>query len=335
MYRGENAVFKFIEEMLEEVNYCEKVTRNNFNKPLKMTIEDEQHFKQTDKCNICNKKYSIKDVRVRDHCHITGKYRGSAHQECNLKLKTKPELKTKLVIFHNLRGYDSHFIMRTIGEIANKYKYKNKKGEEKQMEINIIPNNMEKYMAFMLGNHLTFIDIDSFQFMSSSLNKLVSNLPNNAFKYTSPKIKNNKMLNILKRKGVYPFDYMDSFDRFDEEKLPNKDDFLSIMNGEHINDIEYEHAENVCKEFKLKTMGEYHDLYLGTDILLLANISENFRTNCEQYYGLDPCHYFTSPGLSSDAMLKMTGIELELMSDIDMFQFVEKGMRGGVSYISH
>ena len=164
VYRGKNAVFKFM-EMLEEVNYCKKVMRNNFNKQLKMTYEDEQHFKQTGKCHICNKKYSTMDVRVRDHCRITGKYRGSAHQECNLKLKIKPEDIKIPVIFHNLRGYDSYFIMQTIGEIADKHKYKNKKGEEKQMEINVTPNNMEKYMAFMLGNHLTFID--SFQFMSN------------------------------------------------------------------------------------------------------------------------------------------------------------------------
>ena len=93
--------------------------------------------------------------------------------------------------------------MQIIGEIANKHTYKNKEGEEKQMNINVIPNNMEKYMAFMLGNHLTFID--SFQFMSSSLDKLVSNLPNNAFKYTSEEIKNDKKLKLMKQKGVYPY----------------------------------------------------------------------------------------------------------------------------------
>ena len=128
-HRGKNTVFKFMKEMLEEVNYYKKVMRNNFNKPLKMTNEDEQHFKQTIKCHICNIKYSIMDLR--DHCHITGKYRGPAHQECNLKLKIKPEDIKIPVIFHNLRGYDSHFIMQTIGGIAKKYKYKSKKGEEK------------------------------------------------------------------------------------------------------------------------------------------------------------------------------------------------------------
>ena len=106
-----------------------------------------------------------------------------AHQECNLKLKIKPEDIKIPVIFHNLRGYDSHFIMQQIGQIVKNHAYKNKEGKEKHMNINVIPNNTEKYMAFMFGNHLTFID--SFQFMSSGLNKLVSNFPKKALKYTS------------------------------------------------------------------------------------------------------------------------------------------------------
>ena len=148
--------------------------KKEFNKPLKMTKKDEDKFKKAEECYICNKKYTNEDIRVRDHCHITGKYRGSAHQECNLELRLNPDQLKIPVIFHNLRGYDSHFIMQAIGAIVKNNTYINKKGETCQMNINAIPNNMEKYMAFMLGNHLTFID--SFQFMSSSLEKLVSNL---------------------------------------------------------------------------------------------------------------------------------------------------------------
>ena len=127
---------------------------------------------------------------------------------------------------------------------------------------------------------------------------------------------------------------MDSFNKFSEKKLPNKDYFYSKLNEEHIFDTHYVHAIKVWKTFKLKNMGEDHDLYLKSDVLLLADVFENFRTTCMQYYKLDPCHYFTSPGLSWDAVLKMTDIKLELITDIDMFQFVEKGMHGGVSYIA-
>ena len=331
IYRGEKAVYTFLEYMLDEVKYCKRIIKKEFNKPLNMTKENEEEFQKADECHICNKKYTADDIRVRDHCHITGKYRGSAHQECNLQLRLNPDKIKIPVIFHNLRGYDSHFIMQEIGAIVKDYEYTNKDGKKCQMNINAIPNNMEKYMAFMLGNHLTFLD--SFQFMSSSLEKLVGNLPKESLKYTSKMFKGTNF-DLMIRKGVYPYDYMDSFDKFNSP-LPKKEKFYSILNNEHISDENYKHAQNVWNTFNLKNMGEYHDLYLQSDILLLTDVFENFRKTCLEYYKLDPCHYFTSPGLSWDAMLKMTDIKLELMTDVDMFQFIEKGLRGGISYIAN
>ena len=331
IYRGEKAVYTFLEYMLDEVKYCKRIIKKEFNKPLNMTKENEEEFQKADECHICNKKYTADDIRVRDHCHITGKFRGSAHQECNLQFRLNPEKIKIPVIFHNLRGYDSHFIMQEIGAIVKDYEYTNKKGQKCQMNINAIPNNMEKYMAFMLGNHLTFLD--SFQFMSSSLEKLVGNLPKELLKYTSKMFKGTKF-DLMVRKGVYPYDYMDSFDKFNSP-LPKKEEFYSILNNEHISDENYKHAQNVWNIFNLKNMGEYHDLYLQSDILLLTDVFENFRKTCLEYYKLDPCHYFTSPGLSWDAMLKMTDIKLELMTDVNMFQFIEKGLRGGISYIAN
>ena len=331
IYRGEKAVYTFLEYMLDEVKYCKRIIKKEFNKPLNMTKENEEEFQKADECHICNKKYTADDIRVRDHCHITGKFRGSAHQECNLQLRLNPDKIKIPVIFHNLRGYDSHFIMQEIGAIVKDYEYTNKDGKKCQMNINAIPNNMEKYMAFMLGNHLTFLD--SFQFMSSSLEKLVGNLPKESLKYTSKMFKGTNF-DLMIRKGVYPYDYMDSFDKFNSP-LPKKEEFYSILNNEHISDENYKHAQNVWNTFNLKNMGEYHDLYLQSDILLLTDVFENFRKTCLEYYKLDPCHYFTSPGLSWDAMLKMTDIKLELMTDVDMFQFIEKGLRGGISYIAN
>ena len=222
--------------------------------------------------------------------------------------------------------------MQQIGEIAKNHAYNNKKGKEQPLKINAIPNNMEKYMAFMLGNYLTFID--SFQFMSSSLDKLVSNLPKEDLKYTSEEF-TGKKLSLMSQKGVCPYDFMDSFDKFNPTELPTKEQFYSTLNDQQITNDEYDHARKVWKTFKIKTMGEYHDLYLKSDVLLLADVFESFRKTCLQYYKLDPCHYFTSPGLSRDAMLKMTDIILELMIDVHMYQFIEKGMRGGVSYIAN
>ena len=248
---------------------------------------------------------------------------------CNLNFQLTDKIP---VVFHNLKGYDSHFIMQEIGNIVKKNAYFDKEGKKHEMSINVIPCNMEKYLAFMLGQHLVFID--SFQFMSSSLSNLVNNLPAEAFKHTG-QVFQGEQLSLMTKKGVYPYDYMNSFKKFEDSRLPKKEDFFSIMNNEHITDEEYQHAQNVWNEFGLSSMGEYHDLYLKSDILLLTDVFENFRKACQQYYELDPAHYFTSPGLSWDAMLKRTKTELELISDVDMFLFIEKGMRGGISYIAN
>ena len=173
----------------------------------------------------------------------------------------------------------------------------------------------------MLGEHIKFID--SFQFMSSSLDSLVKNLPEEAFKYTSNMFQG-EQLNLMKQKGVYPYDFMDSFNKFKLKKLPTKEEFYSILYDEHISEDDYTHAQNIWNTFNLKNMGEYHDLYLKSDVLLLADIFENFMKTCLEYYKLDPCHYFASPGLSWNAMLRMTGITLELMTDIDMFNSLKK-----------
>ena len=332
IYRGEMTIHKFIKDMLDEVKYCKKIAKDHFTKPIEMTNEDKESFRSAKECHICKIPYGANDNFnniVRDHCHVTGKYRGSAHEFCNLNFQLTDKIP---VVFHNLKGYDSHFIMQEIGNIVKERAYVDVKGNKREMSINVIPCNMEKYMAFMLGRYLLFID--SFQFMSSSLSNLVNNLPAEAFKYTG-QVFQGEQLSLMKKKGVYPYDYMNSFEKFEDSRLPKKEDFFSVMNNEHITDEEYQHAQNVWNEFGLLSMGEYHDLYLKSDILLLTDVFEIFRKACQQYYELDPAHYFTTPGLSWDAMLKMTKTKLELMSDVDMFLFIEKGMRGGISYIAN
>ena len=311
--------------MFEEVENCQKIIRENFNKPLQMTEEDEESFRKATLCHICDRKYKKDDEPVRDHCHATGKYRGSAHQVCNLKLQISAEKIKIPVIFHNLKGYDSHFIIKQLGELVG--------DSAKPLSINVIPCNAEKYMAFYINKHLGFID--SLQFMGSSLEKLADNLSEEGFIYTREYFTDESQFQLMKKKGVYPYDYMDSFSKFNDTQLPRREDFYSLLTDEDISEDDYSHAEDVWKTFKLKNMGEYHDLYLKSDILLLTDVFENFRKTCLTYYGLDPLHFVSSPGLAWDAMLKMTKINLDLITDIDMQLFIKKGMRGGISYIAH
>ena len=201
------------------------------------------------------------------------------------------------IIFHNLRGYDSHLTTKKISKF--------------DIKVNLIPNGLEKYMAFTINANLAFIE--SMQFMNSSLDSLVKNLSDNDFKYLSEEF-SGEVLELVKQKGMYPYEYMDSFKKLFENKLPDRCKLFSSLKDKCISEKNYLKANNIWNVLKINTMSDYHDLYLKTDVLLLADVFERFINMCLDYYGLDPCHCCSSPGLSWDAMLKMTGIELELIS---------------------
>ena len=313
-YVGKDATRNFIQAVLNEARTCNKIMKNEFNKPMKLTEEEEEEYQNADYCHICEKWLDDKDA-VRDHCHVTGKFRGAAHSKCNLNFKLTYKIP---VVFHNLRGYDSHLIMQEIGSFG--------------LEVNVIPNNMEKYISFSLGKQLVFID--SIQFMASSLEALAGNLSKEDFKLVGQRWQGED-LELVTKKGIFPYEYMDNIGKLDAEELPSKDEFYSTLYESGVKDEDYERAQKVWNHFGMKTMRDYHDLYLETDVLLLADIFESFRKTCLSNYKLDPAHYLSAPGLSWDAFLKRSGNEIELVSDMDMFQFFEKGMRGGTSYIAH
>ena len=135
---------------------------------------------------------------------------------------------------------------------------------------------------------------------------------------------------LLLRKGVYPYEYMESWKRIKAESLPDKEYFYSKLNNEHITDEDYAHAQKVWSTFKIKNLGEYHDLYVQSDTALLADVFENFRDKCIEIYELDPAHFLSAPGLAWQACLKKTEVELELLTDNDMLIMFEEGTRGGM-----
>ena len=163
------------------------------------------------------------------------------------------------------------------------------------------------------------------------------------YNYLIKKLKNtysfcNNDLNkfvLLLRKGIYPYEYVDNWKRFNEKLLPSKKDFYSNLNMEDISDIDYRHANNVFKRFKLDNLGDYHDLYVQSDTLLLADVFNNFRDMCIKEYEQDPAHFLALPGLAWQACLKKPNIELELLTDYDMLLIVEEGIRGGICHSIH
>ncbi len=283
--------------------------------------------------------------KCRDHCHITGKYRGAACNKCNLRMRVP---KFVPVLFHNLEGYDSHLFVRSLGLTEG--------------DIRCIPKTDEKYISFskniimesVVGRNgkeknlcLEMRFLDSVKFMRGSLDSLAKTLGKDQFgtltsqmlpqipKETIDGKRHDRIesLNLLKQKGVFPYDYMTDFSKLSATSLPSKDAFYNQLNKTGISDEDYAHAKRVWYAFNCKTMRDYHDLYLKTDVLLLTDIMTEFRRVCKRVYGLDALHYYTAPGLAWDAMLKLTKVKLDLISDPDMYLMVERGIRGGISSI--
>ena len=323
-----DAIDVFIKWLEDDVKYLANI------KPKKMifTKEEEKQFDRASNCWICGEE--LGNDRIRDHCHYTGRYRGAAHNSCNLNY-SKP--KGVPVFFHNLTGYDSHLFIKKLGSPNPKE------------NIECIPNNEEKYITFtknkIVGQYTnkkgevkdkTFKIVfkDSLKFMRSSIEALVNNLPKNGFKNISKYFKP-EQVELIKQKGFYPYEFMDKLEKFNDTKLPPREAFYSKLSGKGISEKDYKHAWNVWNTFKMKTFKDYHKLYNETDALLLADVFENFRDLCLKIYGLDPVYYFTAPGLAWDACLKITNINLELLSDPNMLLMFEKGIRGGISIISN
>ena len=259
------------------------MTLLNTNNPIVMTEEDEQYCLKATHCYLCGGE--IEDSsKVRDHCHITGKYRGCAHSICNINYNLK-QLKIP-VLFHNLNNYDAHLIIS------------NAKLMDCKKKIDVIAQNSEKFITFGF-DHLLFKY--RFGFLSSSLyelvemnkyvevgghNKLLDNWKDN-FKFSSKSeyVRNEHDLNLLTEKGVFPYDYMDNWDRFDETSLPSKEMVDSELTKSHISDEDYERAKHVFDNFNLNNLGDYHDLYLTSDVMLLTDVFENCRIMCIDIMG--------------------------------------------------
>ncbi|XP_065672059.1 uncharacterized protein LOC136089892 [Hydra vulgaris] len=304
------------------------LTKIKFPKRMIFTYKNKHDFNAAISCHICGK--DLENYKVRDHCHITKKYRGAAHQNCNLNYKIP---KFFPVLFHDLSGYDSQLFIKKLS----------------RGKLSCIPNNEEKYISFskeikvdeFINKEGKKVEVkrelccsDSCKFMSDSLDALSKSLAKDQCKNIG-KFYSDKKLDLLLRKGIYPNDWVDSINRFNETQLPRKESFFSRLNGEEISDNNYSHAQNVWKEFNCELFRDYHNLYNVLDVLLLADIFENFRDLCIRNYDLGPAWYYTVPGLAWDAALKMTEIKLQLLSDYDILLMIKKGIRGGIRMISN
>ena len=443
VFKGEQCVRKFLDSLHDDVEKLKNVIKH----PLAMNLTDEEKntIKNATTCHISEDKFQKDDKIVADHSHLTSKFRGPAHNLCNLNLRIDPKKYKVPVFFHNLRGYDAHFIFQAVQPKI-------------YGDIRVIPKNGEEYIFFTIGR---MVFKDSYAFMQASLDSLIAALPREEMIHTrsfikkgvrsiknayttandQPNIKSNSLkrkfdtaknakskrpckntyeecqidenddeynnesedfiadidsdisfdqqvnkgsyfplpksepakslkkeffhkhqlddgdyrkhgvihtilteeedqltnarFDLLTRKGVYAYSYFTDFSKFEEAQLPTKAAFYDTLQKKEISDQDYAHAMKVWETFDCKNLWDYHDLYLLTDVLLLADVMVSFRKMCLQNYQLDPYHFYTSPGFAFEAALKMSKVELELIDNPDMHKFIEKGIRGGVSMISH
>ncbi|PKB95476.1 hypothetical protein RhiirA5_385992 [Rhizophagus irregularis] len=336
--RTANSVEKKWKNMQEDLQMVKEILRNpvelkmiardweNYNSAQHLNEKEEKAFNGATKCVICKGNLKEEKInKVRDHDHITGKYRGAAHRECNLQLRLKPDEIKIPVVYQGGKHYDFHLELLELGIIT----------EEK---IDPIADNMENYKSFTIGQ---FKFIDTIQFQLPSLEKIASNLregKNNPEELTKrfpilaqciPK----KLLPLVSQKSEYPYELNDP-DRFSRTKLPSREEFNTVLSGlnycnqeckkfkheikekkcdgkckaedykevtdcEHekiytISQKQYDHAQKVWDEANCKTFEDYHMLYLKTDVLILADAFQNFRTVMIDAFGLDPANYITT-----------------------------------------
>ena len=300
---------------------------------IPLNIRQWKKYKKSTICHICYKTFTPTNRKVRDHCHYTGLYRGPAHSLCNLMYRIPSYIS---VVFHNLSGYDAHLFIRELCKHSDSMEVITKNKEDYiSFSIKV---SVDKYIAKNGEEKDKLIElrfIDSFKFMSSSLDSLTKNLVSGGKQLFGFEDYLELQYDLLTRKGIYPYEYMSSWDCFEEMQLPPIEAFYNKLNMSSIRSDDYQHAQRVWKEFRTLNLGEYHDLYLRTDVVLLANVYEAFRDTCLQHYKLYPGHSYTSPGLAWKACLKRTGIRLELLTDPDMLLMFERGIRGGSTQAVH
>ena len=282
-------------------------------------------------CHICEKdllvcKETGEIFKVRDHCHFTGKYRGAAHNQCNLNCR-KPLILP--VVFHHLQGYDSHLFIKQLAKVKGELSCIQLKKSifhflKKLKLLNTISERMgqhyqpnSKFVLLILSSFFKHHLLILFQIFNQQISKIL-------------------ILISKKTHHFYPgrvVIHMIMFHRLIFSKKP-KDLFYSKLYDENISEENYQHVIKVWDSFNCKTIQYYHDIYLKSDVLLLADVFENFRKTCLKHYKLDPCHYYTAPGLAWDACLKETKQNLELLKDYDVLMMFERGIRGGITHIS-
>ena len=319
IYTGSDCVIRLLDFLKGEVERIDFILSKR-NRPMTMTADDREDFEASTVCNMCLRSFTFVNYKVRDHDHITGRYRAALCNSCNLTY-AKPKFQVN-IFFHGLSNYDSHFLIQELDKVNTD-------------DIRIIPKTSEKFLSFSIDN-VCFKD--TYSFLDASLAVLVENLLSKgkeSFHVLRHCIPDKQKRELLYQKGVFPYSYFSSTSVLQEAQLPPISAFTSDLTGEGITAEQYLFAQKVWKTFACNTFQDYMEIYLLADVLLLADVYENFRARCLDSYQLDPAHYFSTPHLTLDAFLKSSRMTLDLLSDVNAYRLFTRGLRGGLSMVSH
>ena len=329
-WEGEDCIENFLTKL--DLMVRDQYDQSNLTRrPMYLSTSDHQAFIRCQTCPRCHEGFSDSNKKVRDHCHISGEYRGPLCHKCNSRLRLKRNVLP--VVFHNLKNYDAHLII------------KNGIGKMKGWVLSVIAQSKEKFMSIRakvpVGKNKTgktiyfdIVFVDSFQFMPSSLATLANNLQNHPLTKTLKEEYPNLDDNVMRRKGVFPYAYFDSLDKLSESFLPPRSEFKNDLTKEECSEEDYQHAHEAWNLFNCKTFGDYMRAYLKLDIVLLADVFEEFRKLALQQDGLDPVHFVSLPGFSYMSAFKMTGDTIHLLQDADLYSLFERGIRGGLTFVN-
>ena len=331
IYSGQDVMSRFYEHIMSESETINQILSEQLPLSPMSDVDRRQHRAATN-CVNCNCAFTRQNYKVRHHCHVTGLYLFAACNNCNLQLKPKKCKENSYflpVVFHNLKNYDAHFVIK---HFQKQYTQKISGQGHKVTydDVKIIPLNGERFLQFQIGN-IKFLD--SFQFLSASLESLVSLLLKSGkqnFHHTTKYLGDH---DLVFAKGTYPYSYMTDRSKFDESQLPSIENFYNTLNDEPLSSQDYERAQDTWKFFDIKNLQQYHDHYLLSDVLLLTDVFEHFRRDVLRKHSLDCLYYPTLPSLAWSMALKHTGVELDLITDPEAYLMLENSIRGGISTI--
>ena len=311
---GYDNVDWFVDEVIKLENKMAFYFKNT-KKDIIITEEDEEDFRNNNICRFCEKE--ILSDKVRDHCHLTGSYRRPAHNICNINV-TQKQSNFIPFIFHNFSNYDCHMFFK---KLVDKKKDK--------VDFDIIPKTNEEYISVTYGC-IRFID--SYRFLSSGLDLVVKNLVEDDFKILKKEFPDKWQ--YLNKKLAYPYEYFNSIDDYKKpvHNLENKD-FFSKLKNKCPDEKEIDRTREIIKKFNIKNGKELTELYLKSDLILLADVFEKFIKISVEEYVINPLYCVSLPGYTWQCGLKYTGINLQTLQDEDMILLLENNIRGGISSV--